>query len=185
MGERLLPCRLPIDALNHGVTNSFSMTAHVMLSYNDFIILNILPFIPIYLSFRSISLRSTLSKAFSTSLNVANVLSFSELRVLINDEIVKICSSQDRLGLDPFCSSTINLFVSRYMLIRAFMMQENSLPTVDNKLMPLYCNGNRGSEVEPLGVGLMRACNHTKGATPVSKTLLNKTARTSQDSLFF
>ena len=89
------------------------MTAHVMLSCNDFLTLNILSFIPVYLSLRSISLRSTLLKAFSKSINVTNVL-FCELRVLINDEIVKICSSQDRLGLNLFCFSTIDLLVSRW-----------------------------------------------------------------------
>ena len=88
---------------------------------------------------------------------------FLELRIVINEDIIKNVLLARPFGSIRIFSPTINLLVLRYNLMRGLMIQECNLPTTDNMLIPLYCNDSRGSEADPLGIGLIKVRNHTEG----------------------
>ena len=64
------------------------------------------------------------------------------------------------------------------------VLSQNNFPTVENKLIPLYCNGRRGSLVDALGIGFISACNQTEGVWPVSKITLNNGVSNKQDWVY-
>ena len=95
------------------------------------------------------------SNAFSKSTKQANVdnrLFFLFRIILVR---VKMWSMHARPGLNPFCSSAYILCVSHTFDIRLFNTLENSLYTVDNNVIPLYCIGIVGSVIDDLGTGLI------------------------------